>query len=172
MPRRDTPMEVALKGALAGLAGTVVLTLAMRAAERVIGGGDNPDWLDDEPGAQADQEAPPARLVGKVATGVFNRELSPELQVALGQGVHWGYGALWGLIYGIVQASIRLPHLLHGVVLGFVVWLIGTRGLVPAMELSPEPDLDRDASRLRSLVLHEVYGLAVAFVFSALSRND
>jgi uncharacterized membrane protein YagU involved in acid resistance len=172
MPRRDTPMEVALKGALAGQAGTVVLTLAMRAADRLIGSADPVGWIDEEPGTAREQEAPPARLVGKLASGVFNRQLSPEAQVALGHGVHWGYGTLWGVIYAIVQASIHLPPLLHGLVLGFIVWLVGPRGLIPAMELAPAADRDESVLRLRSLVLHAVYGWAVSVVFAALARED
>jgi hypothetical protein len=167
MRRADTPMEVAIKGALAGLAGTVVLTVAMRFAGRH--GEDAPAMAEVATRGEA-PASPPARLVGKVASGVFERELSPNLQDALGHGVHWGYGALWGMIYGLVQASIRFPHLLHGAVLGLIVWLVGPRGLVPAMNLSTGTD-DEAPRSARSFVLHEVYGWAVALVFAGLSRD-
>lgn len=169
MRRADTPMEVAIKGALAGLAGTVVLTLAMRLAAQA--GEDEAVARSEAPKGGPAEASPPARLVGKVAAGVFDRELSPSLQGVLGHGVHWGYGTLWGMIYGLVQASIRFPHLLHGAVLGLIVWLVGPRGLVPAMNLGPSVAEGAAPRSGRSLALHELYGWAVALVFAALSRD-
>lgn len=170
MRRADTPMEVAIKGALAGLAGTVVLTLAMRFAGR--DGGDEAPASSEAPRLGEAQTSPPAELVGRVASGIFERELSPDVQDVLGHGVHWGYGALWGMIYGLVQASIRFPHLLHGAVLGLIVWLVGPRGLVPAMNLGPSGEEGAVPHSVRSFALHEVYGWAVALVFAGLSRGE
>jgi hypothetical protein len=171
MIRRDTPIEVALKGASAGLVGTLILTVAMRATAALLespilsgpGGGADPDQPKTEP---------PALLVGKLAVGLFERDLTPTVQNGIGQALHWGYGALWGLVYGIVQGSISLPAALHGTVLGLIVWLVGPLGLVPAMKLSPL-DTQRESPRLiRSLIFHQIYGWAVALTFSLLTRDD
>jgi uncharacterized membrane protein YagU involved in acid resistance len=170
MIRRDTPIEVALKGASAGLVGTLVLTVAMRATAKLLEspirsgpGGGEPDQANTEP---------PAILVRKLAGGLFERELTPAVQNALGQILHWGYGALWGLVYGIVQGSIGFPAALHGTVLGLILWLVGPLGLVPAMKISPM-DAQRESPRLiRSLIFHQVYGWAVALAFSLFSRDD
>ena len=124
-------------------------------------------------GADPDQAnaEPPARLVGKLAEGVFERDLSPAVQNGLGQALHWGYGGVWGLVYGIVQGSIGLPAALHGTVLGLIVWLVGPLGLVPAM--SSPGDCPREPPRLiRSLIFHQVFGWSVALAFSLLTRDD
>ena len=170
MVRRDTPMEVSVKGALAGMAGTIVLTAALRTAARVVGGRQE---ATEPAGPASPQEpaAPPARLVSKVAAGVFERDLPPQTQRLLGQGIHWGYGALWGMIYGIVQASIRLPVLTHGSILGLIVWLVGPLGLARALKLAPPEVNEQRRLPLRSLFFHELYGWSVALVFALLWRE-
>src|SRR6185503_19317255 len=74
MTRRDTPIEVALKGASAGLAGTLALTIAMRAVAELIAS--LPRSQTEARGSQAGA-APLDRLVGKVARGIFDRDLPP-----------------------------------------------------------------------------------------------
>jgi hypothetical protein len=171
MPRPDTPIEVALKGAAAGLGGTFVLTAAMAATagllERRAGELPNPESPFTPPAA-----ALPARLISRIARGLFERELSPETENALGHGLHWTYGAFWGIVYGIVQASVHLPAPLHGTVLGLIAWLVGPLGLAPALGLV-DVESGREPPRLlRSLLFHQVYGWAVALAFGLLSRDD
>jgi hypothetical protein len=170
MRQQDTPMEVAIKGAVAGLAGTTILTLAMQSASRLLG---SPQASSGSASSvrEGERATPTGRLVAKVASGIFERELPVEVQNALGRGVHWGYGALWGTIYGIVQASIRLPLPLHGTILGFIVWLVGPLGLVPAMKLTETPSDQPPPPRIRSLFFHEIYGWTVALAFALLSRR-
>jgi uncharacterized membrane protein YagU involved in acid resistance len=169
MTRRDTPIEVALKGASAGLAGTLVLTIAMRAVAELIAS--LPRSQTEARGSQAGA-APPAELVGKIARGIFERDLPPAVQSGLGHALHWAHGAIWGVVYGIVQGSVGLPAALHGTILGLIVWLVGPLGLVPAMKLSPEASPRETPQLVRSLMFHQVYGWSVALVFHLLTRDD
>lgn len=169
MRRPDTPMEVALKGAVAGAVGTLVLTVAMSALQQLAGRASASSFKDDE-FANAMTPAP-ARFVGKIASGVFERELPTTVQNALGEGVHWGYGMLWGVIYAIVQSSIRLPHVLHGSIFGLIVWLVGPLGLIPAMRLTPSPEAADGRRPLRSMLLHQVFGWSVALIFAGLAQD-
>lgn len=171
MARRDTPMEVSLKGALAGMVGTVVLTAALRTAARVLGGR-QAGAETAGPASPQEPAAPSARLVRKIAAGVFERDLPAETQHLLGQGIHLGYGALWGTIYGIVQSSIRLPVITHGSILGLIVWLIGPLGLARALKLAPSEAGEQHPLPLRSLFFHELYGWTVALVFALLWREE
>jgi hypothetical protein len=168
MSRIETPMEVALKGAVAGLVGTVLLTLAMRRLQPLV----DLVWPVQVLTEQADDSLDPtSRLAEKVAVGVFETELPMDVSQTIGKGIHWGYGALWGTIYGIVQSSIHLPIAAHGSVLGFVVWMVGPLGLVPAMRLSTSPLKKPMPQPLRSLFFHEIYGLSVAVAYKLLSRK-
>jgi uncharacterized membrane protein YagU involved in acid resistance len=169
MTRHDTPIEVALKGASAGLAGTLVLTVAMRAVAELIA---SLPRSQTEPRGSQDGVAPPAQLVGKIAQGLFERDLPPAVQSVLGQTLHWTYGAVWGVVYGIVQGSVGLPAALHGSVLGLIVWLVGPLGLVPALRLSSQASPRARPQLLRSLMFHQVYGWAVALAFNLLTRDD
>ena len=169
--REESPLEVTIKGALAGLAGTLVLTLAMQNVQRFLpssdGGGDEPPRAAEG----ATTGGPTERLAERVATAVFETELSPEARQTLGMGIHWGYGAFWGMAYGIVQASLRLPGWLHGSLLGWLVWAIGPMGLIPAMKLSPRQTNPRLSQRLLSILLHQLYGWTAASTFHLLSRD-
>jgi hypothetical protein len=158
---------VATKGALAGLAGTLVLTLALQNAHRVL-----PSGREADPAASTDEPTgdPTERLADKVA-GVFETELSPDARQTLAMGIHWGYGAFWGMAYGVIQSSLHLPGWLHGSLLGLLVWMIGPMGLIPAMKLArPSPDVP-PVRRLVSVVLHGLYGWTTAAAFHLLSRD-
>ena len=172
--RLESPLEVALKGAGAGLAGTLVLTLAMQVAERLV---TSPAPLEspapDRTGGSevAPTGAPTERLVEKVASGVFEAELSPGARQTLGMGIHWGYGALWGAGYGLVQTSLHLPAWLHPALFGLIVWVVGPMGLIPAMKLAERPADRSPRRRLVSIVLHQIYGWTTATSFHVLSRD-
>lgn len=165
--REESPLEVATKGALAGLAGTLVLTFALQNAHRVL-----PPRRPAEPaGADEAAENPTEKLAEKVASGVFDRELSPDTRHTLAMGIHWGYGAFWGMAYAVVQSSIHLPAWLHGSLLGLLVWMIGPMGLIPAMKLArPSPERP-PVRRLVSVLLHGLYGWTTASAFHVLSRD-
>ena len=167
----ESPLEVALKGAAAGALGTLVLTLAMQNVHHFLGDRDE----DDAEATVASSVTPPAdpteRLVEKVATGVFERELSPDARQTLGLGIHWGYGTFWGVAYGLIQASLHLPGWLHGALLGLTVWVVGPMGLVPAMKLSARPVGRPLSARVVSIFLHLLYGWATGAAFHLLSRD-
>ena len=107
------------------------------------------------------------RFAAKVAAGLFNRDLLQREKLA-GKLVHFGYGALWGAAYGVLQASIDWPWLLAGVVYGGLVWLVGPAALVPAMKVMLSP---RELGLSKSALVvagHLVYGVFVALLFALL----
>jgi hypothetical protein len=165
----ESPLEIAIKGAAAGLLGTLVLTLAMQNAHHFLGDRDEEDAEASVAAPVQSAADPTERLVEKVAAGVFERDLSPDTRQTLGLGIHWGYGTFWGVAYAILQASLRLPTWLHGTLLGLAVWVIGPLGLVPAMKLSARSTGRPRSLRIVSVVLHLLYGWATAATFGLLS---
>lgn len=164
MSHHASPLEVAIKGAVAGLAGTAVLTQVMQRG---------PQFMEEklgiavaEPESPAEAEAPGdprAELAEKVATGVFDTSIS--------QAIHWGYGAFWGAIFGIVHSSLKIPLLLHGTIFGGLVATVAST-LVPAMGLEPSPKEQPKKMSAMQFVNHVIFGWAVALTFRVLTMRD
>jgi hypothetical protein len=81
--------EAALRGAASGMLGGAVMMMAMKAGARAL----LPEGEDREP--------PPKALVETLAekAGI---DLEDRQATMAGMGVHMGYSALWGALYGVV----------------------------------------------------------------------
>ncbi len=185
-PLPDSPVAVVAKGALAGFAGTLALAVVMKGAQWAAGRGEDDGQRSGEPGVGAGLGAAQALAGGrvqapfldrstelfvqKVATGLFGASLSGATLAAAGAAVHVAYGGFWGAVYGLVQASLRLPPAVHGLLYGLAVWLVGPVTLVPAMGIMPPP---REQGARRVILVagfHVAYGLALGLVFDAFTR--
>ncbi len=184
----DSPLEVVLKGALAGFAGTLVLSVALKGAQWVAGrGGGEGRWQAGGQGAQAGIGAGQALAGGqvrapfldqsteifaqKVATGLFGSSLPGGALKATGVAAHFIYGGFWGAVYGLIQASFHLPAALHGLLYGLIVWLIGPVTLVPAMGIMPPPQHQGARRALMVAAFHVAYGLGLGLTFDAFTRR-
>lgn len=163
----DSPLAVILKGAVAGLLGTVVLTVAMQLVQRTL----SDDGTDTENGPGGVDEASggaPEELAVRVASGVFGTRLSVDARRKLSLGVHWSYGTLWGIAYAVMRASVGLPTWMHATICGLVVWVVGPVTLIPALKLG-QPRIGVSAKdRLVSVLLHQTYGWSTAAAFHVL----
>ncbi|HET7768858.1 MAG TPA: hypothetical protein VFN74_08770 [Chloroflexota bacterium] len=105
----------------------------------------------------------------KIASGVFGVDLAPHARAA-GIGTHLLYGSSWGVLYGLVQGTVRQPPTLTGPLFGLFVWLIGPALLVPAMRLMRAPHREPPVRTSMLIAGHVAYGLTVAGVYEALER--
>lgn len=111
-----------------------------------------------------------AGVVGRrILEGVFQRKVPEERVPALNQAVHWTYGAAWGGVYGLAQATLRLPAPHHGGAFGLLVGTVGTAEL-PALGLMPPPWQAPPSTLAMNTAFHLAYGLTTAGAFYALSR--
>jgi uncharacterized membrane protein YagU involved in acid resistance len=164
MRRVESPLEVVVKGAFAGLFGAFALNMAAQQMQKMMG----------QPPAPAEAEPPPQKdakeeLVAKVAGSVFETELPEHQRKSLAEALHWIYGAWWGAIYGLSQGSFHFPGWFFGPLYGFAVWLAGPVVLLPAMKLSPRQADLPPAAMGSSIVIHLAYGAGTALVFGLLS---
>jgi hypothetical protein len=107
----------------------------------------------------------------KVASGVFNRDISPEIR-PVGLATHLAYGSAWGALYGLLQSSFGLPPRLFGLGFGGVVYGVGPALLVPAMKIM-RPPLEEPPRRTWMLFAgHLIYGVTMAAVFDALESSE
>lgn len=103
----------------------------------------------------------------KVASGLFGRDIGPAARPA-GVAVHLAYGSVWGMFYGLLQSSYRLPTVPFGIAYGLVVWGVGPAFLLPAMKLTRPPLQEHPVRTAMLLAGHVVYGVALARGFEAL----
>lgn len=172
MSHRASPLEVALKGAAAGLAGTAVMTQVMQRGPQFMEEKLGVSLAEaDSPAEAAAPEDPRGELAEKVASGVFETDISQETRETASQAIHWGYGALWGMIFGIVHSSLRIPLLLHGTIFGGLVGAVAST-LVPAMGLAPSPKEQPKKLSAMQLVTHLIFGWVVALTFHVLTMRD
>ncbi len=180
----DTPLGVALKGLIAGMAGALAVTGMVAAGRRVMGGGDKESAglagegitagqaLSEGPGMPPNMNRVTATFVQKIATGLFGRSLSPKQQYVAGTAWHLAYGGFWGTVYSLVQSSTRVSRLLLAPIHGLIVWAVGPGWLVPRMKLMLPPTEQRPRLLAMVIAVHVAYGALVALVFHLLRNRD
>lgn len=148
-------MNHTIRGALAGLAGTAVMSAAM-AATRAAG--------------VMRGEVPPRKVGGNAeeAMGVRDEMSRPAFEASwIAQ--HVAYGAAAGVAYELVERRLRLREPIPaGPLFGAALWAFGYAGWLPATGLYPPPNREpRD--RVAMIVLHHlIYGTTTALVCQAL----
>jgi hypothetical protein len=159
-----TPLAAIALGAAAGIAGTAVMTGVQLAEQKLRGGGAS------APPASWDDAPAPAQVAERVASGVFEHPLDLEQAPRITNLVHWSYGTLWGIGFGIVQRSLGLPVVPAAVGFGTLVWA-SDYVVLPAMKIY-KPAWRYPASTLAiDLGRHLAYGAGVAGAFALLDRR-
>jgi hypothetical protein len=107
----------------------------------------------------------------KIASGLLGSDISASIH-PVGMATHLAYGSLWGVLYGMIQASYRLRPGLFGPLYGMVVYGVGPAFLVPAMKLMRPPREEPPARTSMLIFGHLVYGAVLARVFDTQERRD
>jgi hypothetical protein len=167
-----TPLGALGRGVIAGLAGTAAMTVwqellaRLRSRESRAGTGGQPTEETDPW-----QNAPaPAQVAKRLVEGLFQRSVGPEHIGLLTNVTHWAYGTAWGGAYGLVQGTLRVNALAHGLVFGTGVWVISYVELVP-MGIYEPPWTYPARALAKDLSYHLVYGLGAAKAFEALAKR-
>jgi hypothetical protein len=115
-------------------------------------------------------DAPDPGQVGRrVIEGFTQRKLADRWAWPISTAAHWGYGTLWGSLYGVVAGSLRSPDPVYGLPFGAAVWASGY-AVLPEGGLY-KPIWEYDAQVLaRDLASHLAYGAATGTVFWLLTR--
>jgi hypothetical protein len=167
MAYSESPLSAAVKGTAAGLAGTVAMTAAMKYVPTLLR---ELGVASPEPPASAKKGEPVEQLAGKVAEGLFDTRLDKEGKEIGGQVIHWGYGAGWGALYGIVQSTLRLPFVVPGTLLGGLM-AVAASTLVPAMGVAPPVGKVPTDQKVMQTSFIMLYGWTTALVYHFLSRD-
>lgn len=154
---RTTVGEAALKGAIAGMIGGVAMMMAMKVEKKAL----LPEGKTMDP--------PPKKAVETLAEEA-DVDLEDRQAMMAGMGVHMGYSAMWGALYGVVQDRVHPPSGLHGLLLGGLVYAANfpSFGLLPKLGVLPPPSQQPMSEAVIPAGAHAVYGLATSAVFEAL----
>ena len=153
------------RGALAGIVGTVALDVVNYIQYR-NGGGEQRflDWETAVGVDKWDQVSAPGQVGRRLVEGFTQKELSERWARSMTNVVHWAYGTLWGVQYGIVAGSAERPAASWGLVLGPVAWLSGY--IVLPLAKVYKPIWEYDARTLaKDLAGHLAFGATTGVVF-------
>lgn len=161
----ETPVTDVLLGAGAGIAGTLAKDgfqkLAAAASGEAGGEGATPSsW---------EEASVPARVGHGVVAGVFQRDVPIEQHDKMMWATHLVYGGTWGALYGVVEASVKPRSMVHGLLLGGIVWS-SAYVILPAAKLYKPIWKYPPKTLAKDLSYHLVYGLAVALAFAGARR--
>ena len=163
----ESLVAAAAKGALAGLLGTVVISLGMTYGPRLMEKYGLMDGGSEPPDDPAEPQEPTEVLVDKVASTVFDADMPAGPRHLAGRAVHWSYGASRGALYGVSQSQLKLPPALGGLVLGAIASGVAST-VVPALDLAPPPTEQPLPQTAMMSALHILYGETVALAYEAL----
>lgn len=164
-----TPAGAIVKGAVAGLAGTLGMDLLWYRRYRRDGGDDGfPDWEFSAGTTSYEQAGAPAQVGKRVVEGYLQRELPDESAKTMNNAMHLVTGIAWGTLHGIVAGSMGNTRVSYGLATGPAAWaasyaMLAAAGLYKPMWEYPHNVLWKDLSA------HLVFGLGTAGAFRALT---
>jgi len=143
------------KGALAGLIGGLAGAGAKVLAEEIF------------PPRIHGQTAPPVVLAEQVA----GRPLPPSKQQAAMHGIHWGFGAAAGMVYGALVEVEPSLGAWRGAAFGLALNKITHESILPRMGLSAPREAQPTQERISEWVTHAVYGIFTDTVRRVVRRS-
>jgi hypothetical protein len=172
MLRARTPFRCWVEGLIAGAIGAGVQTIFFRATAS-IAPKPAPDAY-QPPEREQQGEIATQTVARRVAEGLAQRgPLEGKAKERAGNLVHYGFGAAWGGLYGLLRAShpsLRGPL---GVI-GFssAVWMAGDNIILPAFRLGGLPHRYSLRSHAYALAAHLAYGAGVAGTLTLADHLD
>ncbi|HEX9400698.1 MAG TPA: DUF1440 domain-containing protein [Anaeromyxobacter sp.] len=150
-------------GAIAGLAASWVME---KAQARISAAGSEETKARER---RAEREPATERLA-EAAARAIGRSLDDRTRAIGGAIVHYGTGAAFGALFGIVAPRVATPALVAGAAYGLLVWLVNDEVLVPALGFSRGPTAYPASLHAKALASHVVYGAATDASFRVLAR--
>lgn len=152
LPRRGCSQL--LLGALAGIGGTIAMTIAMRQLQHAL---------------------PPSERYPSPPREILEQVLPPRPQGALSEAhrrdltiaAHFGYGAFTGALAAFLP---RAPGPLGGAVYGALVWAVSYLGWIPAARILQPATRHPYQRNAAMIAVHLVWGAVTAVAFRELVR--
>jgi hypothetical protein len=152
-------VDAAIRGALAGVAGTAVMTMMMRkVAPKVIPEEMRPDeFIPKKPVEWAEEQL-----------GHPNA-LTEDQEMKVAMGAHFTYGSSNGALYGLLRSQMDgLPAPLMGAIFGVGLWAVSFEGWMPALGIMEAPTEKSPKKVPMPIMAHILYGATTALAYEAL----
>ena len=163
--KAPTPLGALARGMAAGAIGAGVQSLFFRATRRWM---PKPTQVPPElgkPEPEARGETSLETVARRTANGLMQRgPIDDRTRSALGTLVHYGFGAAWGGLYGLLRESTRVSALGFGA----LVWMASDNLLLPAFRLSAWPTRYSAREHHYALQAHFAYGLSTSAAYALL----
>jgi hypothetical protein len=176
-----------LRGVITGLAAGIAATLIMdqfqklstasqKAAEKQLklAQGESPWQIAHEQVQQeqeaAQQEDSTEKVARKIAEATGRTPLDKETKKKAGQAVHYTFGTLMGVVYGVSAELVPEITTGAGTAFGTLLFLAADEIAVPAFQLAPAPTETPATDHLQHWAAHVVYGGSLQLVRSLLNH--
>jgi len=147
--------HTAVCGAIGGIVGASCMTVMRTIAQRM--------GVIDKTVPQVMEEWAAERLDLEPPGGATGHHVTDQL-------LHFGYGMIWGALYGAV-AGTRPTPLWVGGLFGLAQWAIGFFGFIPALQVHRPAHKATTAENLINISAHVVYGLTTALLTDELTEQ-
>jgi uncharacterized membrane protein YagU involved in acid resistance len=119
---------------------------------------------------QAAQHEDSTEIVARKIAKAAGRTLNKEQKKTGGQAVHYTFGTLMGIVYGV--SAELIPEVTTGAGTGFgtLLFLSADEVAVPALRLAPPPTETGAPDHLQHWAAHVVYGGSLELVRSLVKR--
>jgi uncharacterized membrane protein YagU involved in acid resistance len=156
----------ALFGIAGGIAGTIVIGPVMGALGKLQSDRDH------RRERQLVREQPTEKLAGQISKSVLRRQLSKDTKATMGKVVYWGYGIVWGGVYGLLRRRLPVLRWAAGLPFGVAFGLIGPAVLLPIAGLTPPATKFPVSAHARGLLSHYAYAATAESVCRLCERID
>jgi putative membrane protein len=153
MNGRRAALASVVGGLLGGLIGAGVMSAGHAVLTTMAG-------RDPAPAATQEEDAT-VKVADHLSRTVRGRPLDPSEKPAAGHVVHYGFGAVMGLLYGAAAVAVPAVTVGAGTGFGVAVWLGAHAIVVPALGLARSPLQQPLSKEAIELILHIAYGLTV-----------
>jgi putative membrane protein len=170
MHRQAEPLKGILVGALAGLAGGLVMdgfqNLCSKLTEddrhsqhahpprQYVG----QQQLDGEQQSEDEDEPATVKAADAISEEIFDHELTKSERRIAGPAMHYAMAMSSGMIYGAAAEWAPAASVGFGLPFGAAVWAVADEAVVPLLGLSKSPSAYPVSKHLYSLASHFVYG--------------
>lgn len=168
MRRGITPLGAVTRGLAAGAAGAGFQSAFFKATSAITPS--PPEDAFDPPEPQQKDETSTQTVARRAVESFAKRgPISEQTKARAGQFVHYGFGAMWGLGYGLARESLPWISTPVGVTaFASAVWMASDNVLLPAVNLAAPATRYPLKSHAYAWAAHLAYGFAVASVYEAL----
>jgi hypothetical protein len=181
--KRPSLLRGIITGATAGIAATLIMdqffkltSASQKAIEKQMKlvQGESPWQIAHEQAQQeqkAAQQEDSTEIVARKIAAATGKTLGKEQKKTAGRVVHYSFGTLMGIVYGISAELVPDVTTAAGTAYGTLLFLGADEVAVPALRLSPKPAADTPGTdHLQHWAAHVVYGGSLELVRSLVRR--